>query len=82
MPNKFEISQETNQPEYSKAFCEICALLHDDVKLFVIMTTSEDLERARNNDSENRHRRYEMQKLYHLRERLNFIKICSVGLRG
>ena len=74
MPNKFEISQETNQPEYSKEFREICALLHNDVKLFVIMTTSEDLERARNNDSENKHRRYEMQRLNHLKKRLNFIK--------
>ena len=74
MPNKFEISQETNQPEYSNDFRQICALLHDDVKLFVIMTTSEDLERARNNDSESKHRRYEMQRLNYLKKRLNFIK--------
>ena len=70
MPDKFEVN---NNKQYSKNFRAICADLKDNVKLFIMMSTDEDVERVANPSPDAKYVSYEVKRLVYLDSSINRI---------
>ena len=70
MPDKFEVN---NDKQYSKNFRAICADLKDNVKLFTMMSTDEDIKRIAKPSPEAKYVSYEVKRLVHLDSSINRI---------
>ena len=77
MPDKFEVPtcKKGTAIIYSQEFRCICAHFCDNIRLFTMMTTDEDLSRAIQKRGENKFTFYEKERILHLKQRIN--SVCN-----